>query len=295
MKCCGQGLQGLEGLRELAHAIAYHQLDNPGYISGQMWQPSYTSTPQPLSPQLYLDDKTAALVASLLGGSVFKGTPTNLGPNAESAPLANYIRLSDGNVFLASDAVGSNPYNLPDSSSDLARVCQQEMLLSNQIPMQMDSDCAAWVSGQKSAGQIDPNAGSNFSNTVQYIPPQAPAGTVNTGLVSPGSPGYPVGTPASPIVIKAPVPVTTSAPSSPTTSGSTVFPVVSPATGEAAPVVPVNSSGAQTTDTTAPAGGAAATDWTSIFTEASFGSVPNWVWLAGAALAFMAFTGGSRR
>lgn len=271
----------------------------PSYIDGQYWQPPYKSTPELLNKYLYVDDSTAQGIASLLGGAVFKAAPTDLGPNVESAPLANWVKLADGNVLNAAMATGQWLWgSLKPQQANIGNECQVEDLLALNVPGGTVSDtCRSWLT----AAGFPVNGPGAQNAAPEYIPAQA-------GVVVP---------PAGQLVITQQGGYETAAPEQ--TYGSAVVPAVTPATNGAtavtpaptpvtvnssgaatptqAPIIPVNSSGAQPSG--APAGGgtpATTTDWTSIFTEASIGGIPNWVWLAGAAVALMAFSsGGSRR
>jgi hypothetical protein len=278
-------------LSALAQAISSGGL-KPSYIDGQYWQPSYKSTPELLNKYLYLDDTTAARIASLLGGSVFQAIPTDLGPNASSAPLSNWIRLADGNVL---NAALATPHWLWGDSGSQSECMVEDLLALNVPGGRVSATCAA----QLAAGGFPVNGPGAANAAPEYIPPQAGTVAPPSGqLIITDQGGYQTTAPGQKVTAQ---PTPAAVPTPATTSGSTLVPAVTqPASAVSAAnnppaFFPVNSSGAQSSG--ASAGGAPpASDWTSIFTETSIGSIPNWVWLAGAAVAFMAFSSsGGRR
>lgn len=268
-------LQGLGDIADLAKAIASGQL-SPNYIDGQYWQPSYKTTPELLNKYLYVDDSTAARVASLLGGSIFKAAPTDLGPNAASAPLANWIRMPDGNVI---NAAMATPHWLWGDSGTPDECTIEDLLALNVPGSSVSAACIAKLqaAGMPVNGATSANNPYNPVNP-EYIPPQA-------GPIAPRI-GQPVMTDQG----------GNQQAVANQTYGSTVVPkdvLITPP----APIVPVNSSGTTQTGGAAPAGGSPAptADWTSIFTESSIGGIPNWVLLAGVAVALFAFSKGGTR
>lgn len=120
-----------------------------------------------------------------------------------------------------------------------------------QIPVWVNGQVQAWFGGDASGG--NPYAPEPGSEAASY---GAPAGTVNQTYTPPAAETAAIAATAAPAV----------AALSPPASGAS----------------PSSSSSVITTNavTSAPSGTVASTDW---FTEDSYGSIPNWWWVAGAA------------
>lgn len=280
-------------LSALGDALARNAL-NPSYTCGLSYQPVASMNRETFacSPDGYfLDDTTAQQIASLLGGSVFKGQPENL--FGADIPLANWIKLPDGNVFLAAKAAWLQRqamYTQPPQ-------CGFQDQLAGLIPGgKISSDCLTALKA----------SGTNILDTVsqnqpEYVPPQSPVGTIISGNWSPGDvyapnavnvltttppassttnipvgqPGGPEGPPAAAALFPGLIPASPTPNATPATvNGSTLASPSPPLPGGA--IAPV-----------------AGTDWASMLTAASIAGVPNWAWLVGGA-ALLLFLGGRK-
>ena len=244
------GSVNIEPLAQAMFGNQLHPTFDPSKTYAAIWGPAGTTAPLP--EYLYMDPGTAGQMASLLGGSLVSGPPTRNIQTANGViPPGNLIQLPDGSIVLPGDIVGPNGVAWSD-------LCQVEGALVSEIPGGVvGASCA-------STGPLYPSDPNNV-------------GTVQT----PGS-GIPAGQyPANTYVpVAAPVTDVTGGPTSPTATGTPT----------------VNTTPVQSVGTPAPSGDggnstgnstATNTDWSAFLTEASIGSIPNWVWLAGVAALFV--------
>lgn len=281
-------------LTALAKALASGSL-HPKYDRTQTWQPAYTDTPERITGDFFLDDTTAQQVASLLGGSLYKGRIQNW---QGQVPDGWWIALPDGGTMLAAWGVwplGSDAQAPESTVSFGARPdCAYQFYLAQNVPGgQVDSDCAAYL---KSMGY---NVTNYDDVAVQYVPPEAPAGTKITGLfdaadvyainaqnaskVTPTNPatGVPTGfSTADQLAQVQPVARAGSPVTAPTVNGTTLAPSANPQPGAAAS--PITTPGLPF-------------QLPAVLSESSFGGVPNWALALGAAAVLFFFMPGGKR
>jgi hypothetical protein len=209
-----------------------------------------------------LDDATSQQIASMLPGAVVIKLPVeSLVATNGPVPLCNWIQFPGGGAVRAADIAA-----LQNEGCDVAGLspeCCLQQLIANNIPGgTMDPSCQ-YAPGY--SNPLIPGFPAITPPTPAYVAP-----IVNTPVSTPVSTPVPVGQPAA------------GGSGSPTsTSGTTPAISPTPTSGGSSPA-PTG----QTRQNAVPA-----TDWTTIFTESSFGGVPNWVLMAGIGVALFAFGG----
>ena len=284
------GLRGFGAVNvgPLAQAQFSGQL-SPSFDPTHYFQPAYLPAGQesPLPDWLYATQGFASQLASLLGGSVTQAQPPG-GYNGTGIPDANWVSV-DGQMIL--------PGNLfqPGTILSFPDECTAERYLVESIPGgQLSATCASGGTGQTptqlavSQGATPPVLPSGQSTVVGYtpiptpvLPVSAPVSLPSPIVSSPAISVAPAQTNGSQVI---PVPQIS-------TSSNTATPSVNPPAAESqsnASVVACNWKAAFNASCTG------TIDWSTLLTDTDLGIVPNWVWLAGAAVAIFLNKGGRR-